>query len=449
MSNLEFWGGLSCLSFISLLAGCGNGTVDLGSGRLSREVRSDSRCSSSSSVSGSVRVHDQSELEALAGCEQIDGDLNVEIYAGADLSALSSLRVVNGELEIGAYPEFPDNITPEQLDAIHARVNRTVAGGYLSSLAGLEGVQQVGSLSISSIAAEDLEPLRGLHRLIGPQDSLPIGLVGVQAAHNLQNLQGLSNIEAIDQLVLDDDPVLTSLGGIVLSPTVVNVNLVDVPQLGSIDELSPLGAAVTLNLVNTGISNLDSLVNLGLVESDILLTGNRNLSNIDQLAAMGTASLMVNDNAVLQNIPPLANMATLEVFTALHNPQLQIIDINVPAHTIGPDAFEGVSLVDPVKVFEIAGNTRLTRISLTDGLERGRLLAIHDNPALTSVSLGTLTRLEQLDISGNVSLTNVDVGALQTVETLTVVANPKLDTTSFAGLRTFDSTLSADAASPE
>jgi hypothetical protein len=448
MSNLEFWGGLSCLPFIGLLA-CGNGTVDLGSGRLSREAFRNSRCSDSSSVSGSVRVHDQSELEALAGCEQIDGDLHVEIYAGADLSALSSLRVVNGELELGAYPDFPPDIEPEQLQALRARVNQTVAAGYLSSLAGLEGLQQVGSLDISSIAAADLEPLRGLHRLIGPEGSLPTGLVGVQSAPNLQDLRGLSNIEAIDQLDLVDDPVLTSLGGIVMSPTVVNVNLVDVPQLGSIEELGPLASAVTLYLSNTGVTHLDSLVNLGIVEDGIAITGNRKLVDVDLLGVMSTASLLVRDNAVLQSIPRLAGMWGLEVFSALDNPQLQTLDINVPAHTVGPDDFEGKALVDPVKAFEIAGNAQLTRISLTDGLESARLLAIHDNPSLTSISLGTLTRLEQLDIDDNRSLTSVDVGALRTVETLSVVANPKLDTTSLGGLRTFDSTLVEDAAAPE
>lgn len=438
MSHIDYRGGIGCLSFLFAFAGCTNDTVDLGGGRISQEIRRGSRCSDSAVVHGSVRVQRQSEIEALAGCEQVDGDLQVEIFAGADLSPLSSLRAVDGLLEIGTFPEVPDEgLDTLEFDALREQVDAIVANGYLASLAGLENLERVGSLSINSIAADNLEPLLGLRAA---------GLLGVDDAANLRDLHGLSNIANIDELISSNNPALSSLGGIQLGERLINLQIINSPLLSSLAELAPVGLLYSLLLSNLGISDLQELTSLVFVESMIMLADNRNLVNVDSLANVSTGELFVKDNRVLRSLPALPNMFWLEALTVVGNPELETISLDLPEHASGPYEVQGAILTNPIQLFDIGRNAQLTRVSLTAGLSEGRFLAIYENPALVSVDLGTLTRLGKLSLSDNAQLASVGLGALQTVESLSVLDNPKLDTAALAGVRTFETRLSGNAA---
>jgi Leucine-rich repeat (LRR) protein len=241
--------------------------------------------------------------------------------------------------------------------------------------------------------------------------------------------------------VLSDNLELESLSGIALGPSLVNINLIDSPKLTSIAELAPVTQAFTLYLSNLGITDLESLENLAVVESGISLTGNANLVDVERLAGVSTESLIINENPAVTSIPALREMWFLESFTVVGNPELQSINIDLPQHGGGPDAIQDSLLVDPIKVIDIGRNDKLTQVSLTAGLEQGRFLAIYANPALERVALGSLTRLESLSVTGNPSLTSLDPGALQTVESLSVIDNPSLDTAPLGAIRTFESTL--------
>jgi len=98
------------------------------------------------------------------------------------------------------------------------------------------------------------------------------------------------------------------------------------------------------------------------------------------------------------------------------------------------------SLVDPITVIDIGDNAALTRVSLTAGLAEGRFVAIYANPSLTDLTLGTLSRLQELTIDNNRSLSRLDLGLLETVESLVVVDNPALATAPLAAVRTFETT---------
>jgi len=446
MSHTHQLRGLGCVSVIFLLGGCANDTVNLGSDRVTQDIQRGSRCSDSPVVHGSVRIKSQSELAELTGCEEVEGDLQVEIFSGADLRPLASLRVVDGLLELGSYPEFPDEwLDATDLIALKGQVDAIVAGGYLTSLAGLESLQQVGSLDINSISADNLEPLLGLRQFNGHQSSLPTGLLGVHDTTNLRDLHGLSNITNIDQLVLSNNLGLSSLGGITLGERLLNLQVINSPLLSSLAELAPVGMLYSLTLSNLGIVDLQELTNLGFVEDGLVISENRQLVNIDRLADVGATELAVIENAVLQSIPALPNMTWLEALWVVDNPELQTLDIDLPEHGSGPDYVQGLPLTDPIKVFDIGENAKLTRISLAAGVTDGRALAIYENPALVSVDLGTLTRLEKLSLGGNAQLTSVDLGALQTVESLSVVNNPNLDTSQLAALQTFETLLDRNA----
>jgi hypothetical protein len=421
---------------------------DLGGGRPPRELQPGERCSGSSIVQGPLTVRDQSELEQLAGCEQIDGDLHIEVFEGADLRPLSALRVVDGLLELGAYPDIALENNAD-LMAIKAQVERIAEDGYLSSLTGLEGLQRASALQINYVAAEDLEPLLGLRQLSGRgSPPLPAGSLGIESTANLRDLRGLANIESVGRLLLTDNPALSSLGGIQLAVNPINISLVDSPLLGSLDELEGVGSTGSLTLSNLGITEVDSLESLYFVDYSLSLLDNSQLQNIDGLANLSSAgSFEVTGNAVLESIPPLRQIFLLDDVRVTDNPGLKSIRIDLPSYGDGYN-LQNSRVKRPIQLVDIGRNDSLTEISLSSGLETGRLLAIYENPALTHVSIGTLRRLEELDINTNATLERVDVGLLKTVDTLSLLDNPKLDAAQLGAIRTFASVVGGNGTAP-
>jgi hypothetical protein len=447
MSHPNKWSGLGCLAIMTAL-GCADETVNLGGGSVGQEIQRGVRCRESPIVDGSVRVTSQAEMEDLAGCEEIDGDLLVDIFAGADLSPLASLRIIGGALELGAYPDSgAEGVTYEEGLAIDARLEEILAAGYLPSLTGLEGLEQAASLFIHDVAAPDLTPLRSLRKLIGRSVVWGPGMLAIQRAR-VRDLEGLENIQGVQDLGLVDNPELESLAGLVLDERPRNVEVIGSPKLTSLPELAGLSYVYHLQLSDLGIVNLDSLESLLYVETSIWLRDNRALENVDRLTGVTAAELLFEKNPVLRSIPALPEMSGLELFSATQNDALESIALELPTHGAGPDSIQTETLIDPIKVIDIGRNPKLGRVSLAAGLEQARLLAIYENPSLTSISLGTLKRLEELRIVENVSLDSVDVGAVQTIGSLLVTDNPSLDTVGLAAMRTFSTTLEGNASDP-
>jgi hypothetical protein len=448
MSPTHLWS--SRLSLIALLAGCSNDTVNLGGGRAPLVVQPGERCNGPSIVQGPVTVHNQDEIEQLAGCQEIDGELHIEIFEDADLTPLSSLRTVDGLLEIGAYPDAANQENAD-LGAIKGQVDRIVHHDrFLTSLAGLEGLQRVSTLSISSIAAQDLEPLLGLTQLSGRVNGVqPAGSLYIESAKNLRDLHGLSSIASVQELALISNPALASLGGIRLGTINARITLSDSPLLSSLAELGSVQSAIGLSLTNLGLTNLDDLANLGYVEQDISIVNNALLENVDGLANLNSAeSLMVLNNAILQSIPSLKEMRDLDKVTVVDNPELQSLHLDLPNEGDGPYSLRGSRLSNPITLIDIGRNDSLTELSISEGLRTGRAIAVYDNAALLHVSLGSLQRLEELDITGNTNLEQIEVGSLKTVDYLLVTNNPKLDDTQLEAVRSFTATVSRNAGTP-
>lgn len=438
---------LSCLPLLVLvlpLYACGDETVDLGGGRISQQITRGARCVDSPVVSGSVRVTSQAELAELEGCEEIDGDLHVNIFPGADLSPLASLRVVDGLLELGAYPEFPaEGVETSEMEALLAEVNEIAADGYLSSLAGLENLERATSLQFYYLTAPDLSSLQALRELSGHEGSLPVGFVGLQNSQ-VRSLHGLEKLENVRELVTAYNPELESLGGITLGANVVNINLVGSPKLASIAELANVEIANTVYLDDIGITDVDALSTLYYAEYGISVSNNRHLLNIDGLSGARTSSLFINRNAVLSSIPALSNLEYLEYVMIVDNPQLETIELALPPH--GALYTMGTTLLpEPVGMIEIGENDHLTTLSIGAGLEQARFVVLHENPLLASVALGTLTQIESLAITANPSLVDLDLGALRTVGTLSAIDNPSLDDGPLRAVRTFETTLLGNA----
>ncbi|HTV20153.1 MAG TPA: hypothetical protein VMG12_15825, partial [Polyangiaceae bacterium] len=194
---------LMCLALPVLLAlACSNGDVNLGGGLVALNLAAESRCAESARLEGNVTVENQSQLEELAGCEEIGGDLFVEFFQGADLSPLASLRAVDGTLFLGV----PSPIQPEDPEEQYAYAMQRQYG-YLDSLHGLEALESVGTLALDSVRVEDFSDLESLR-------SIDEGL-SIYTAPNLKRLTGLERA-AIANLSIIDSPLLETLDGLTL-----------------------------------------------------------------------------------------------------------------------------------------------------------------------------------------------------------------------------------------
>lgn len=439
---------LPSFALISTLAACTSDTVDLGGGSTTRQtLQQGSRCIESPIVQGDALVTTQSDLDALGGCEEIAGDLIIDVFANASLSPLAALRAVGGSLRLGAFPQPAGSETwePEQHLALRAEVDAIIADGYLPSLAGVESLQRVGNLEIHYVDAPSLTTFESLTSVNTHHDSALAGRLIIQDCA-LVNLDGLENVSGISDVILVDNPALEDIGSLTLSPSLMNVNILNSPQLTELSALAPITRLNTLYLVNLGIVNLDDLTNLSQVEIAINLQENPKLANADRLGQLYfIGDLSVTGNPVLATLPPLANLSTINSLTILDNAELTTIAIDLPAR---PEEYsvQGTPIPGMTHFYDIGDNPKLEIISLAKGLERAQHVAIYDNPALSRIDLGTLTSLDRLSIDDNASLTTVQLGALTTVDSLSVTNNPLLPIDRFGGLRTFEAILSDNAA---
>lgn len=450
MSHRNIMRSPGLFAILVALGACTDETVNLGGGRVGQQIQRGERCAESNIVAESLRITNQSELEALAGCEEIDGDLRVELFSGADLGPLASLRVIRGLIELGAWPDLGDGAGSEEYQLILDERERVVAEGYLPSLAGLEALEQVAALTFYGIAAEDLAPLQSLRQLFGRSTGAPTGLVSIGSTR-LRSLHGLENLEGAVYVGLADNAELESLAGFAFDELSIDIAVIGSPRVTSLAELSSLTVLRSLELFELGIGDLNDLTNLYAVEDGLDLVGNPNLIDVDRLADMSLGSLRIEDNALLESVPPLGASVWLDAFVAIDNPALRSIQVDLPGHGMGPATVRRQSLTDPIGVVEIGYNENLTSVSLAAGLEQGRVLAIYENPSLARLSLGTLERLDELRIEENPSLGSVELGALRTVQSLSVTDNPSLDTTGLGAVRTFETLLdgnASDAAGP-
>jgi hypothetical protein len=222
------------------------------------------------------------------------------------------------------------------------------------------------------------------------------------------------------------------------------------PLLSSIDELARVTSATTLTLSDLGITDIDSLVNLSYVEYNITVDSNVNLLNLGGLANVSSAGgLTVTNNRSLESITGLHGRPfEVDTLMVYDNPMLQSLHLDLPARVLGGESLQGSPVPNPVKLINIGNNASLTELSLSAGLESGRVIAVYENPALVQLSIGTLRTMDELHITDNANLEQVDVGALETVDQLSVINNPKLDPAQLGAVRTFTSLVARNAASP-
>lgn len=435
-----------------LLAACGRGEVDLGAGATPVVAPRGASCVDSTVIDGAVVAQSQDDLAALAGCEEIHGDLQIVPFIGADLTPLSALRSVEGQLLIGATVGDPVHtaidgqptdpvtalISPQQLE------DRLGERDWLTSLAGLESLESVGSLGLGRTSVPDLQPLSHLRSLGNDRTGSVSGQLAISATHGLRDLHGLEHAAGLTSLYLNDNQDLVSLDGLSV-PASMDSLWIQGYALTDIGALAPLTAARTELLIQgTSIQDLDALSQLSQAQRVDILYNNQ-LVDASGLSALQVITLDISYNPLLKTLPSFSNSE------GSLNLQISSLTLKISSN----DALPSVNL-DFTKYLAsdgsggragtiyIIGNRALTSIRSV-GFSSADTLLVEANPSLTELDLSGFKSFQELDITQNASLTKVDIPALQTVDTLDVDGNPLLPTANFAAVRTFTSTMNGNA----
>jgi hypothetical protein len=227
------------------------------------------------------------DLAALAGVSCIDGALYVRGTSLSDLRGLESLSAV-GALVIGAAPSmsFGDYGNPE-----------------LRSLAGLEGLRGVGSLILEdNPLLTDLTALAGL--------TFVTSNLEITNDDGLTSLEGLHNIQSIDELIVAGNAALTDLQGLrgltSLSGLDVSQNamLVDLSGLEGLPWIGDMGLTVSGNDALVDFTGLNSITSIG---NSCTVSGNPSLTSFTGLESLTRFawSLSVSRNPMLSSLDGL------------------------------------------------------------------------------------------------------------------------------------------------
>jgi hypothetical protein len=414
------------------MAACSSERVSLGDREVGLDGPEQAACDGGV-VSGSVEATTQAQIAALAGCEEIVGDLS--IYGELDLLPLASLRVVRGNLHIAPN----DQDYPE--------------GG--ASLAGLDALEQVSSLNITGISDVDLSPLAGLKRVqLDPSSNWDEGGdITIAGCDNLTDLTGLGNLREWDRLTLDGNASLSSLRGMGTPPEWVQLFAMHSPALRDISALAPLRYMEAIRLWETGLERLDGL-HLEVVRS-LDFRGNPALVNLDGLNELTSLrSLTLYGNPALHELPAMPELQRiLEGVQIVSNAELRSIppyaasaggEIGLGGWDFNPaDNPDSVSF--EFMIFEVGNNPKLTHVSVPSGLRRGQYIGIYDNPSLVELDMSFAEKLDMLSLRNNVALPRLAIDALQSVDELVVTGNTLLPASSFDDVATFTRDISGNA----
>jgi hypothetical protein len=411
------------LALGSLLLACGGQRMSLGSNDDNGSPDASKPCNGGTH-SGSVFTSSQADIDALLGCEKLEGSLGISQLNDTgellELSPLASLRLVTGEVELEGF----------------------------SSLAGLEALEQVGSLSLRQVGGVDLAALSHLERVIwDPPGRAQGGGLNIANCPQLQSLAGLEQLTTWSWLFLSDDPELETLTGLASPGAPDGIYLMNLPALHDLHGLESVDTTDYMSIYSTGVASLQGLKLRGTQSLEI--SGNPNLTDLNALTFLTQADqLEIVDNDSLTSV-------ALRVLAQVDSIKIEGNDALKTIYAYGGD--EGAVLSvrafgesDPESVplsrqlFEVGNNARLSEITGPDGFSQVQQVSIWGNPALTRLNLNHLKRADGLEILDNAALRTLVVPQLERVGDLAVVNNPQLSTASLDDVLTFTRTLSGN-----
>jgi hypothetical protein len=437
----------SALGYLALA--CQSESVDLGGDTVTRNLQSGTRCAESARLDADVIVSNQEELAALAGCEEVGGDLIVRLFEGADLTPLAALRVVEGDFALGLDPSQDAVIgflISDQLDEGRDLIER----GWVASLDGVQSLESVGTLYLRGLPDADLSAFSSLVSVgsVGSDvDGFLDGFIFLQQNRNLRSLAGLENVRDARGIAVTLSPALTTLNGFAPTDRMRSIFLGSSPLLNDLSALSSVQILDSLTIMQTGVVDLSALAGISAVQ---VLTLSENPLLVDATGLVmieRSESISITSNAALERLPSFASFRaqpkTLQIGdnAALESVTLNFENAETPVYAVfgfpaSPEA--SVSLLLGIDVIDIRSNPNLKTISVSSGLTLARLLMIGENAALEDVELGSFDELGRLIIDQNAALTTVRLGELEAVSSLQVTNNPSLSSAVFDDLKTFN-----------
>lgn len=330
---------------------------------------------------GSKEIKSQVELNAFGSLKYTAIDGSLTITNVNDISSLSTLKRISGNLVIGYIESFTGGDDVNNFSSYHNK--------ELKSLKGLENLTTIGgNLIINDNKIRNIDPLRNL---------ISIGnSIEISRCSFLENLNGLAGVTS------------TSIKG--------NLKLRWNPSLTNIDGLAKITSIKgdVWVWMNKGLKNLEGFSKISSIEKSLTIAGNKILSSVNGLRSL---SLVGGD--------------------------LKIGWLHVPFQIefLGNDELKnlkGLENLTKVKGLYVFGNKHLNRLdelSNIDNLDGN--LEIFDNDQL--INLQGLNNIKIIKgtviISENNSLRNLDyfVNLISIGKDLSIYANAQLS--DFCGLK--------------
>lgn len=227
---------------------------------------------------GNYTATTQAQIDALAGCTTINGDLTINAPNATYLNSLSSLTTVTGNLMIANCFNLTNLNGLSNLATVSG--NLVIGGTNISNLNPLTSLTNVNGIVLNT--NNSLTDIQTLSNVSGALN----GNITIINNQILPNLNGLQNITQAASLNITNNPFLQNINGLSGLSTLTNnvsntLNIESNPQLSSLNGLNNLvnlpnngGVRILTNNALTDISALASISNLAYLE----ITNNTNLS---------------------------------------------------------------------------------------------------------------------------------------------------------------------------
>lgn len=246
---------------------------------------------------GNYLIDDLEDIEDLSGYTDIEGTLLIRNVSS--LKGLECLRYVGGGLSIWAAPGLENLEGLDNLETVGSLGITTDHVDSLTSLKGLENLKYIkGNLSIISI--DGLRNLEGLDNLRTIGQSLTF-----EEANGLENLRGLGRLQSVNKIFFSNQDGPYNFEGIGKIESIRYLGVSGVSHLSSfkgLDSLKYITGKLTVS-GNKDVTSLDGLENLRVVGDDFTFTGNDALCNslIEQLRDQtldptGISGTQIDDN---------------------------------------------------------------------------------------------------------------------------------------------------------
>jgi Leucine-rich repeat (LRR) protein len=311
--------------------------------------------------------------------------------AMVDLQAFANIRVTR-ELSVESMPDlvsFAGSHVGPDLDALSAwYVPR------LESLADLDGLQQLGSLSLKDAPA--------LARLSLPDDFTELYRADFSGLDQMTTLGELSRFTMLDALSVSSSPRLADLGGSDAATGSLRTLIVGgCPSLTVLDPVGGLSNLVELSLADCdGITEIDGLA-ASVALDRLEISRNDALARLPVFERAGPSmrAVRIVANASLTEAPQFPNLVTLYQFDSFNYGSAELM---------------------------IEDNPQLRSIGSFPRLESSTMVTISGNPLIESVSLPSLQALEWLRVSNSASLESLELDVQSNLVIVELDNNPML-----------------------